>query len=338
MPPPSSAAPARPTCPNCHAAVAPGRRVCSVCRLEVSKMAAFAAAKKAAQQRGIKGTQVETRGPAVWRNPAVIKLAILLLFVGSIAYLGYHFFGPKPPRYIQFKPTAVEAVREFLTLVNAGDEAHFRAYDLVADSARQGMDDPGGSFRQVFHNVNEYLSAELLKEWMSKTDLAADPNHPDLIVAKIDIETLHIRTAQVTPPDKLQKYGPHYGIVGIEEVSVYDAADLQKWAIIGDYVGAAGGQGAMENLTSILSAGAANRHQPPFIKKIGLLMALRNPRSCNWRTVVQINPMRTDPVIEARLKAIVFDVRYDASVRTVAQEVLDDKVSEEEKTAVGMPD
>jgi hypothetical protein len=333
---PASAPPAH--CPNCHAAVAPGRRVCSVCRLEVSQMAAFAAAQKAARARGIKGTQVETRGPALWRNPAVIKLLCLLLVVGGIAYLGYRFFGPKPPAYLKLASTPEQTAHDFLALVSAGDEAHFRAYDLIAVSARSGVDDPGGSFRQVFHNVNDYLSAEFLKDWMAKTQLVADPKDPNIIIAKIDNETLHIRTTQVTPPDKLQKYGPHYGIVGIEEVSVYDAAELQKWAIIGDYVGGVGGQGAAENLKSVLSAGAANRHQPPFIMKMGLLDALRNPRSCNWRTVVQTNPLRTDPVIQARLAAIVDDERYDTSVRNVAKEVLEDKVSEEEKTAANVPD
>jgi hypothetical protein len=301
-------------------------------------MAAFAAAKKAAQQRGIKGTQVENAGIPLWRNPAIIKFTFLLLVLAGIGYLGFHFFGPKPPRYLQFKPTAQEAVQEFLTLVNAGDEAHFRAYNLVADSARSDLDDPGGTFRQVFHNVNEYLSAELLKDWMSKTQLSPDPKDPDVIVAKIDIETLHIHTVQVTPPDKLKKYGPHYGIVGIGEVSVYDAAELQKMAIINDFVGGVAGRGAAENLTSVLSAGAANRHQPPFIKKMDLLTALRNPRSTNWRTVVQTNPLRTDPVIQARLQAIVDDERYDTNVRNVAKEVLEDKVTEEEKTAVGLPD
>jgi hypothetical protein len=334
MPSPSSAAPA--TCPNCHAAVTPGRRVCAGCRLEVSQMAAFAAAKKAAQKRGIKGTEVEIRGNPVWRNPAVIKFVMLLLFVGGIAYLGIHFFGPKPPRYVQFKPTAEEAVHDFLTLVNAGDEAHFRAYNLVADSAHSGLDDPGGAFRQVFHNVNNYLSAELLQDWMSKTQLAVDPKDPDIIIAKIDIETLHIRTVQVTPPDKLEKYGPHYGIVGIEEVSVYDAAALQQMAIINDFVGGIAGRAASDNLNSVLGAGASNRHLPPFIKKMDLLSVLRNPRAANWRVVVQTDPMRTDPVIQARLNLILTDERYDVSIRNVAKEVLDDKVTEEEKIAVGL--
>jgi hypothetical protein len=337
---PSSAAPrsTRPLeCPNCHAALSPGARACTVCKLQVSQMAAFSAAKKAAQQRGFKSTQVETNYTPAWRSPAtLIKTLCLLLVIGTIAYYGYHWFGPKPPRYAQFKPTPQEAVHDFLALLNAGDEAHFRAYQLIDNSARAGLDDPNGSFRQVFHYLNEYLSAELFKNWIDKTQLFPDPKDPNVITAKIDLETIHIRVIQSTPPDKMQKYGPRYGIVGIAEIDVQYAAELQKMAIIGDIIGNVAGRGSKSNFDSVLGASAANRHQPPFIKKIDLLNVLRDPRAANWRVVVQTDPLRTDPVIQARLNAILTDDRYDVTVQNVAKEVIDDKVTEEEKIAVGL--
>ena len=333
MPPAASTA----TCPNCHAAISPGNRQCQVCKLEVSKMAAYAAAKKAAQQRGIKGTAVERREIPAWRSPGnIVKMVCLLAFLGGIGWLGYHFFGPKPPRYLKFPGTAQEAATQFLTNISGGDATYDQAYFLVADAARSTKaDDDRGDYVQMFHILNTYLSAEFGPDWMTQTVVAPDPADPNLLIAKVSAETLHVHTAQQTPPDQMQKQGSHFGILRVDELDLDYVADLRRDAFVHDALNFAG-KGAASDWDSILGATAANRRLPPFIKKIIILQSLRNPRSANWKSVVQANPYRTDPVFQARMRAIVADERYDVSVRNTAKEVLDDRVTEEEKDAVGV--
>ena len=334
MPPAASTA----TCPNCHAAISPGSHQCRVCKLEVSKMAAYAAAKKAAQQRGIKTTAVQTREVPAWRSPGnIIKVVILLAFLGGIGWLGHHILGPKPPRYLQFPATAQDAAQVFLTRISGGDATYDNAYALIADAARSPTaNDDRGDYVQIFHIVNEYLAAEFGPDWITQTKFAPDPDDPKKIIATIALETLHIRTAQQTPPDKMQQNGPHFGILGIEEVDVSYAGDLAQMAVIRDLIRAGAGQGALNNLDTIIGANEANRHKPRFIKKMELLQVLRNPRATTGRSVLQAYALRDDPVIKARLKAIVGDERYDPPPREKATEVLADKVDEAELIGIGL--
>jgi hypothetical protein len=334
MPP----APPAVACPNCYAAVAPGTSRCQVCKLEVSQMAAYAAAKKAAQQRGIKSTAVETNETPAWRNPVtLIKTVILLALLAGVGGLGYHFFGPKPPRYLPFPATAQDATREFLTRLCAGDAAHDGAYALIADAARNPRaDDIRGDFLQVFHNLNDYLTAEFGNQWITQTKLAPDPADPNLIVAKVALETLHIRTAQQTPPDKMQQYGPHYGILGIDEIDVSWAADLRQMGAITGIVGGIAGRGAVNNLNIIIGASEGNRHLPKFLKKMELLQILRNHWTATWKSVVHTCPFRDDPVVQARLTDIKNNDQYEPQVRDYARKVLEDKVAEEDKIAAGL--
>jgi hypothetical protein len=339
------------TCPNCGTSFARGTPQCPSCKLDVAKMSAFAAAKKAAQARGIKGTSVQTanrpdiRGlagesnatPSRFPPATILKTLLLLAFLAGIGYLGYHFFGPKPPRYLPFPATAQDAAKEFLTRIAGGDTAHDSAYELIADSARKDAgDDPRGDFRQVFHAVNDYLVAELRPDWIDHTTLAPDPNEPDVIIARIDLETLRIRTAQQTAPELMKKYGPHYGVIGIVEVDVNWAAGLRQMGAITGIVRGVAGESAITNLQTIIGASEANRRMPPFLKKMELLQVLRNHWAATWKSVVQTYPFRNDPVIRARLTDIKGNDQYDPGVREYAQKVLDNRVTEEDLAAVGI--
>ena len=187
-----------------------------------------------------------------------------------------------------------------------------------------------------------WVSYELTAEELNSPQLkrsnkfAPDPDDPKKIIATIALETLHIRTAQQTPPDKMQQNGPHFGILGIEEVDVSYAGDLAQMAVIRDLIRAGAGQGALNNLDTIIGANEANRHKPRFIKKMELLQVLRNPRATTGRSVLQAYALRDDPVIKARLKAIVGDERYDPPPREKATEVLADKVDEAELIGIGL--
>lgn len=333
MPPTASAA----TCPNCNLPVRPGSDKCLKCKLEVAKFAAYSAAMQAAQKRGIKKVAVETGPRTPWINPvAAVKWGMLLLFVGVVVFLGYHWFGPKPPRYLKFPDTAEKAATQLMKNINGDESAFDQAYFLVADSARSAqVDDDRGDYMQMFHILNAYLSSEFGSDWFTQTTFAPDPADPNLIIAKVSAETIHIHTAQQTPPDQLQKQGSHFAITAIDELDLTYAPDLRRDAFVHDAFNFAG-KAATSDWEAIIGATASNRHYPPFIKKMLILQALRNPRSANWKAVVQADPFRTDPVIQARLQSICTDERYDVAVRNTAKEVIDDKVTEEEKAAVGL--
>jgi len=301
-------------------------------------MAAFAAAKKAAQQRGIQATAVQSGETPAWRNPGtIVKTVFLLAFLAGIGWLGYHFFGPKPPRYLQFPSTARDAAQLFLTRVNGGDATFDQAYFLIADSARSPKaSDDRGDYMQVCHTVDLYLAAEFGQDWITQTQLAPDPADPTIIVAKVALETLRIHTAQQTPPDRMAQYGPHFGILGIEEVDVAYAGELQHISAILNVVEGVAGTAALNNLKTIIGAYESNRHLPLFIKKMELLSVLRNPHSATWKSIVQTDPMRNDPVVQARLAAIVQDDRYSSDVRDYAKKALEDKLTDEDKAAVDL--
>jgi hypothetical protein len=304
-------------------------------------MDSFAAAKRAARERGIKTTEVQSRRelPAFLRPATLVKTFIFLVVVGGIALLGYHFFGPKPPRYLTMPNTAEAAVQQLLTHISAGtDPEYLAAYALIADSARNPRaDDEKGDYQQLFHAMNAYLSGEFGNGWAGNAKLAADPADASVVVATVGVETLRIHTAQQTPSEKMSAYGPHYGVTSIDDFDVAYAAELRKTAVIEDIVGGIAGQGSLNDLRTVLGAGGPNPHDPKMIQKIGMLVVLRNPRTATARSTLQTYPLRADPVIRNRLSMVQNDARYDPHVMEIAKEILIDKVPEEELDAVGVP-
>src|ERR1041385_7800053 len=88
------------SCPNCGSVLKPDLDYCRTCRLEVSRMAGY-----------------HTR-----RNIAMgVKIATLAVLLATVVGLGYHWFGPKPPRYLKYPGTAQAAADEFLKDVSGGD-------------------------------------------------------------------------------------------------------------------------------------------------------------------------------------------------------------------------
>jgi len=201
MPP---AVPSARVCPNCRNAVPPGSRQCPACKLEVAKMAAFAAAKRAAQQRGIKEVEVEKPRFRINVSPGVVSLGV---FLAILVVGGVYLFRPKPPRYLAFPGTANDAAQALLTHINGGtDPEYLKAYDLIADSARDPKaSDEKGDYTQVFHVMNKYLSAEFGNDWITQTKFAADPADPNVVVAKVAMETLRIHVQQQTPEAKMKE-------------------------------------------------------------------------------------------------------------------------------------
>jgi hypothetical protein len=62
----------------------------------------------------------------------------------------------------------------------------------------------------------------------------------------------------------------------------------------------------------------------------------RNPRTATWKSIIQMYPLRDDPVVKNRLALIAEDERYDPAVREKAKAVLADRVPEEDFVAAGV--
>jgi hypothetical protein len=324
------------TCPNCHAAIPPTARKCSVCKLEVDQMRAFASAKAAARRKGMATTQVEDSGPPFYKNllrPIVIFPAVLAIL------LIYYLARPAAPgAWTRLPKTQLDAAREILTDISQGDPGYVKAYDLIAPSAKNPKDrDDIGRYRQLFHVMNTYLSTEFGSDWITTLNLQADKNNNDLIEAHIGAETLHLRAVLQTPADKLKDDNRHYAIEGFDEFDIHDAADMQKMAAITGLVGGVAGPAALNNLETILgAAGGGGHRESPMTRKLRILPNLRNPRAAVRRTVLQAWPLRHDPVIRARLQSIIADGRFQGDVIETAKQVLQDNVPEEDLIAAGV--
>jgi len=320
------------TCPNCHAVIdATGSR-CPVCKLEIAQMDAFAAAKAAAQKRGLKSTRVEEYAAPLWKKPSLYAIAALLLIVGLLIY---HFSGiGVPPAWSLLPATKEDAARKYLTYISTGqDAAYDKAYALMPPSARDpAIDDEVGKYHQIFQVLNNYLTGEFGADWITTMQLEQDPNNSDVIDAHIREETIHIQLAQQTPADKDPANHPHYGVMAIQEFDIHDAADLQKMAAINSIISGIAGQGAENNLQAVIGA-AGRQHETLIQAKLRLLPDLRDPRHVNKYEVYQTWPFRQDPVFRHRLQAIVDDGRYDGQIQDVAKEVLNNACTEDELIA-----
>jgi len=300
-------------------------------------MAGYAAAMRAAQQRGINAPTVELRKPFPWHIVSrVVVILVIVSLVGGVGYLGWKWFGPKPPRYEKFPPTAEASAKEFLTHISEGDAGYDKAYFLIADSARSPKADVDdrGEYVQIFHNLNEYLTEELGPDWISRTQFAADPQDPNAVIATVDLETLHINTAQQSKdPQK-----PHFGILGIADIPVDYARAFGQTSAVNDIIRSVGGSAAEHNLQAIESATGGPvelRHAPVLVKKIMVLKGLRDPHSANGYSVAATDNFRTngtlDPVVKARLEKIVNDGRYDGNVQDWAKKVLNGPLDETDR-------
>jgi hypothetical protein len=321
------------TCPNCAATFSAGSKQCPVCKLEASKMDAFAAAKQAARKKGLQTTKVEEAGTPLWRRPIVIGgLAALLVAAFIVSKLTG---AGGPPAWTLYPSTKEGAVKQLFADIAVGDDPGYdKAYALIAPSSRNPDDsDEKGHYRQLYHEVYRYLSGEFGSDWLSTLQIEQDPTNSDLMIAHIGLETLHVPTVQETPADKLTDNNHHYAITGISEFDISDAAGFQQTAGVLAIVGAEAGQGAVRNLTSVLGAAGASHHETPMQTKLRLLPIVRDPRVVSKYEIYQVWPIRKDPVVRHRLDAIMDDDRYPPELKEVAKEVLSDSVTDEELIA-----
>ena len=81
----------------------------------------------------------------------------------------------------------------------------------------------------------------------------------------------------------MQKYGPHFGVTGVDDFGPENAGAMQQMAGIEGIFRLGGGEGAVRDLQTVSGAVAGNRHQPRMVMKIGLLGVNRDPRTATWK-------------------------------------------------------
>ncbi len=332
----NAATPGR-ACPNCGKFVPARRVLCPSCQLATSKMAGFEAAKRAAQKKGVASAKDDAPAP-LWRRPVPVIAVLLAVLIGAGIYA--KFSAPKVPEWSKFPSTREDAVQQFLTHIAAGtDDEYNKAYALIAPSQHDPKaNDESGDYRQLFNYVNKYLTGEFGDNWDKTAKIAQDATNPDLMVATVGLETLHVPVTQQTPTEIMggNENNAHYAIIAIQEFNILDAAGFRSNEAQTAVVKSIAGQGAIDNLQTVMGAMGGTRRENPMQKKYRLLPILRNPREATWQAVVQTWPLRKDPVIRNRMEQIAGDDRYDPQVKKTAKEVLTDSVSDEELIAVGV--
>ena len=164
---------------------------------------------------------------------------------------------------------------------------------------------------------------------------STDP-HIRVLIAKVGLETLHIRVQQETPADKLALQGKHFGVLGVDEFNRNDAEGFQQMEGIMGVVGGVAGEGAVDNLKTIISVGGRRPRETMMQTKVRMLPIIGNPREVSRRAIVMTWPVREDPVVRNRLAAIMEDGRFDKEVRDTAKRVLEGTIDETERAAVGV--
>jgi hypothetical protein len=169
-------------------------------------------------------------------------------------------------------------------------------------------------------------------------ELTQDPQNPDRFAAKLGLETLHIDVHQETPPDKMAKAGEHYGITRIEEFPISEARKFLQMEAVTGILGGVAGQGATNNLQTVIGGMGEHQRMTPMQRKVQLLPIARNPHQVSRQSIIRLWPVRQDPVVRARLELIAQDGRYDIQIQRTAKDVLTEKVDETELIAVGVAD
>src|ERR1051325_9416031 len=149
------------TCPACSAVISAKARACPICKLEASKMDAFAAAKRAAAQRGVRKTSVEGQAP-----PFYMQLLKPIVIVPAIIVLAVIYFITKPgaaPPWTRFPTTPTGAAQALFADIEKDDaKAIEHAYSLLSPSVKDPKaEDEQGQYGQIFRTLDRYLAAEI---------------------------------------------------------------------------------------------------------------------------------------------------------------------------------
>lgn len=332
------------TCPNCNAALVPGRAQCISCGLAADKMEALAAAKAHAARRGIRRTATETatdapEGLTIRKLATRAAIAVVLLVA---VVVGWTLIAGEDPRpWLAYPTDGEQLVSTFMAHVAAGDKD--QAYTLVS-TPRKNPDDREDADRWgfLFQDINEYLAGEFGSGWNTK--MSVRPSDPaaggadTLYVVTVGTETLHVEVEPQLPPSGKGPTPAHQGVVAIREFPMEDSGvNVTRGAqsILRNVYGADGSAEQVGALGGIFS-GRANESAMQTKRRV--LPLVRNPRSTGLKhAMLHLWPVRQDPTVRARLTSITTDARYAPELQKLAQDIMDSNVPEEELIAARVP-
>ncbi|MGN6368899.1 MAG: hypothetical protein ACTHN5_11625 [Phycisphaerae bacterium] len=320
-------------CPSCGAVVPRTATACVNCKLDVAQMDSYKGARTSAAKR-IAAAE-SAANPPLWQSPPIILGALLLLAIAG--FFTWRLTRPTPPPAWTRFPTSRQDLAEqlFKDIAVGDDPGYDKAYALLAPSAHHADDsDELGHYRQLFHEIYKYLN-NFDPQWPADMKIEHDPTNDSTMLVHVGPETLHVGTKLETPPDKVNDSNKHYATTGIAEYDVSDAANMSATEAQKAVIRSVAGQGAINNIEAISGAGG-HAHETPMETKMRLIPLLLNPRQVNNYEIYHCWPLRQDPAIRWALERITTDGRYANDAQSIAKEVLDNRVSEEELIAAGV--
>ncbi len=320
-------------CPSCGAVVPKSASACVNCKLDVARMDSYKGARTSAAQR-IAAAE-SAANPPFWKSPSVIAGAVLLIAIA--AFITWRLTRPTPPpAWTRFPTTQDELATQLMQDIAVGDDPGYdKAFALIAPSSHDPQDgDERGHYRQLYHEIFKYLN-NFDPQWVASMKIEQDPTNPDTMLVHVGPETLHVGTQLQTPADKLNDTNKHYALTRIAEYDVSDAANMSAGEAQKAVIRSMAGQGAVNNIEAIAGAGG-HAHETPMETKMRLMPVLLNPRNVNNFEIYHTWPLRKDPAIRWALDRITSDGRYANDAQSIAKEVLDEKVTEEELIAAGV--
>lgn len=347
-------------CPACNARLRAGMANCPSCSMAVAKMNDYIVAMLRARAAGMVPARLER--PSGWPKLDVtlsppVKWALGILAGGVGILLLYMLvvgsIGPGEPAWKKYPTDPQDLLHRYFVLIEKDeDAAHDLAYGLVALPEKHPEDsDEVGRYRQLFHVIHKYLSDEISPGWTKGLSIlpaepAADPaKEPTTYIVKVGLETLHVQIAPQGPEKGGAGGGgggvvggpAHYGVVEVQEFPIGQAANFQKLAGITGVVRGIGGNQAASNLQQVLGAGGSPGRETPMQTKLRVLPLIRDLSNVTLkRALLHLWPVRNDPLVRARLTALVADQRYAPEMQRVAQEILEERVDPVELMAIGV--
>lgn len=343
-------------CPACKAKLQRGLEACPSCQMSVSKMQDYLVAMQRAKAVGMEPVRT-SRLPQInieWTPPVKIAAwGLGILVVGIVLYLSVGFLWQRAaPSILHYPTDPQELITQYFRLIEQDkEEPHHQAFTLQSLTVlHPDKSDERGQYLQLYHVLNKYLTGEIGVGWsaagimvVTPVDPTADPSKgKTAYLVKIGLETLHVEIIpqgwDPTKPDNPPPTPTRYGIVNIEEFPISQAAQFIKLAAITGVFRGVGGQGAGENLQTVLSlGGTGGGRETPMQTKYRVLPMVRDPESANIRRgLLHLWPVRRDLVVKARLLSIMEDARYTLEDQRLAKEVLEERVAPEDLMAVGV--
>ncbi|MEI8196472.1 MAG: hypothetical protein WCI73_11235 [Phycisphaerae bacterium] len=218
-------------CPNCHAAVLPGRILCIKCHRDLTKMDKFIAI----QAEGAKTSTQEIAANWIGR---ILKVGLILFVLGVVAFVGYGgwtLFHPPGP-FDHYPTNRVQAVKDILADISAGtDKSYAHAYMLISTRVRFTSNRKDDAYKAAYTGMHNDFLKKYGPDWLAKakitTEFPGDTGDVVPFLVTINHDEYHIDTEaqmslasgveQIMTHEEHPEGGKaHFGIRDIAEYSM----------------------------------------------------------------------------------------------------------------------